>query len=127
MKVNSILIERYLAMVTESRAAMLDDPAGDLTAYDDAIDAMGAAARAADDDDLLRMSIASLIASPGGGRLAEFAGSVYRWPNREFIPLLTRAHERLWPDFPLGDAEDAPDIDFVAMSSAEWAAYTGRV
>ena len=127
MKINSILIERYLSMVTESRAAMLDDPAGDLTAYDDAIDAMGVAARAADDDDLLRMSIDALIASPGGGRLSQFAGSVYRWPNRAFIPLLTHAFARLWPDLALSDAGDEADIEFLPMSSEEWAAYSGRV
>ena len=127
MKVNSILIEHYLSMVTESRAAMLDDPAGDMSAYDAAIDAMAAAARAADDDDLLRMSIDALIASPGGGRLAQFAGSAYRWPNREFVPLLTHAFERLWPDMALSDAGDAADIEFLPMSSEEWAAYNGRV
>ena len=127
MKVNSILIERYLSMVTESRAALLDDPAGDMTAYDPAIDAMAAAALAAGDDDLLRMSTDALIAAPGGGRLSQFAGSVYRWPNREFVPLLTHAHERLWPDFALSDPGDQADIDFVPMTSEEWAAYSGRV
>lgn len=127
MKVNSILIQRYLSMVTESRAAMLDDPAGDLTAYDDEIDAMGAAARAADDEALLRISIDALIASPGGGRLAQFGGSAYRWPNREFVPLLTYAHERLWPDMTLSEPGDEADIEFLPMSSEEWAAYSVRI
>jgi hypothetical protein len=126
MKVNSILIEKYLAMVTESRMAMMEDPVGDLSAYDDAIDGMGAAAQAAGDGNLLRVSIDALVARPEG-RLFQFAGSVYRWPNDEFVPLLTRAYERLWPERELSFPGEEADIDFVAMSAEEWAAYNGGV
>lgn len=86
MKINRRLIDRYLSIVTESRASMMDDPARDLTAYDGPIDAMGEAARADD----------------------------------------THAHERLWPDEPLSLPGAEPEVEFVAMSPAEWAAYTGR-
>ena len=126
MKVNSVLIEKYLSMVTESRMAMMEDPVEDLNGYDSAIDSMGAAARAAGDEKLLRVSIDALIASPEG-RLYRFAGSAYRWPNDEFIQLLTHAYERIWPGRELSFPGEEADIDFVAMSSEEWAAYNGRV
>ena len=127
MKVNSLLIEHYLLMVTDSEAAMLEDPAGDLVGHDDAIDAMGAAAREAGDDDLLRMAIDALIAAPADGQRGPFAGNVHVWPDHEFLALLMRAHRRLWPGKPLGDAGEAADIEFLPMTPQEWAAYTGRV
>jgi hypothetical protein len=126
MKVNSRLIERYLSIVTESRVSMMEDPARDLTSYDGPIDEMGEAARADDNDDLLRLSIDALIAHPEG-RLSQFAGNTYRWPNEEFVPLLTHAYEQLWPDDPLSPPGAEPEIEFVPMTSAEWAAYTGRL
>ena len=125
MKINSRLIERYLSIVTESRVSMMADPARDLTAYDGAIDAMGEAACADDNEDFLRIAIDSLIAEPIG-RLSQFTGSTYRWPNEEFVPLLTHAYERLWPDDPLSLPGAEPEVEFEAMTSAEWAAYTGR-
>ena len=125
MKDNSRLIEKYLTMVTESRAAMLDDPAGDLTAYDSAIDRMRAAAAAGGDDDLLRLSIEALIAQPDG-RLFRFAGHSYRWPNDEFVPLLEHAYMRMWPDEERSPPGAEPEIEFVPMTPEEWAAYSGR-
>jgi hypothetical protein len=125
MKVNSLLIEKYLSMVTESRMAMMEDPASDLTGYDDAIDNMGAAAKAAGDERLLRVCIDALIANPEG-RLFRFAGSAYRWPNDEFVALLTYAFERLWPGREPSFPGDEADIEFVPMSTEEWDAYNGR-
>ena len=127
MKINSIIIEKYLSIITESRAALLENPAEDLSAYDDAIDKMLVAARAEENDDLLRISIDALIAFPKGV-LHEFAGSVYRWPNKEFLALLTHAYQRLWPDMPLSEPEvgEVPTVEFVAMTSEEWAMRSGR-
>ncbi|MCX5743891.1 MAG: hypothetical protein NT062_15485 [Proteobacteria bacterium] len=126
LKINSRLIERYLSIVTESRVSMMESPACDLAAYDGPIDAMGEAARADGNEELLRVAIDALLARPVG-RLSQFTGETYRWPNEEFVPLLTHAHERLWPDEPLSLPGDAPEVEFVAMTSAEWAASTGRV
>jgi hypothetical protein len=125
MKINSRLMERYLSIVTESRGSMMENPAREFTLYDSAIDEMGEAARADDNDTLLRLAIDSLIAEPKG-RLHQFAGQTYRWPNEEFIALLTHAHQRLWPEESLSLPGNEPDVEFVAMTSAEWAAEGGR-
>ncbi len=126
MKVNSRLIAKYLEMVTESYRAYHDDPGENVSDYDAAIDGMGAAARAAGDDDLLRISLDALIAGPTS-QLGEFTGSAYSWPSEELIPLLTHAYERLWPEDPVSMEGFGPDVVFEAMSSEEWAAYSGRV
>jgi len=126
MKINSRVIAKYLEMVTESYRAYHDSPGEDVSDYDAAIDDMGAAARAADDDDLLRVALDALIAGPVS-QLGDFTGDAYRWPSAEFIPLLTHAYQRLWPDEPLSMEGFGPEVEFEAMSSAEWAAYTGRV
>jgi len=125
MKINSRLIERYLSIVTESRMSMMPNPARDLTAYDGPIDAMGEAAAAENNEDILRLSIDALIALPEG-RLSQFAGDTYRWPNEEFVPLLTHAYERLWPDEPLSPPGAEPEIEFIPMTRQEWTAYSGR-
>jgi hypothetical protein len=126
MKINSRLIAKYLATVTESYRAYHDSPGENLADYDAVIDEMGAAARAADDDDLLRVAIDALIAGPVG-RLGDFTGDAYSWPSEEFIPLLTRAYQRLWPDDEPSMEGFGPEVEFEPMSSEEWAAYTGRV
>jgi hypothetical protein len=124
MKINSRLIERYLSVVTESRVSMMENPARDMTAYDGPIDEMGEAARAEDNEDLLRIAIDALIAKPTG-RLSLFTGQTYRWPNEEFVQLLNHAYERLWPEESLSLPGAEPEVEFVSMTASEWAAYTG--
>jgi hypothetical protein len=125
MKISTRMIDRYLVMLTEARPALLGDPLHDLSEYDSSIDSMGALARAQGDEAALRLAIDALVAAPEG-RLSQFAGSVYRWPNAEFVQLLTYAFERLWPLRSLSMPGSEPQVELVRMTDEEWAAYTGR-
>jgi hypothetical protein len=126
VKVNSHLIEKYLWILTMGRAASAEEPMADLSAFDPEIDEMAERARADDNEDLLRIAIDALIARPEG-RLRPFAGQVYRFPDREFVQLLTYAYERIWPDMLLSLAGEETEIEFEPMTDEAWAAYPGRV
>jgi hypothetical protein len=125
MRVNSHLIEKYLWILTMGRAASAEEPMADLSAFDPEIDEMAELARADGNEDLLRISIDALIARPEG-RLRPFAGQVYRFPDREFVQLLTYAYERIWPDMLLSLPGEEMAVEFEPMTDQEWAAYTGR-
>lgn len=121
MKVNYNVIRGYLSSLTEGRGASNPDTIDEWYTYNMDIDAMIANARAAGDEDLLRLSIDSLISSPDN-RLGRFIGQVYAYSDDEMQDLLSYAFERIWPDEVPSAAGDGIAMEFVAMSDEEWAA-----
>jgi hypothetical protein len=126
MKLSRRVIRRYLTMVTEAGpAAALTDPVQNLAAFDDAIDAMADAARAAGDEDILRIAIDALVSEPRG-RAIHFVGDYYPWPNDEFAELLGYTFSRIWPQESLSFPGSEPDVEFADMTDEEWGDYTGK-
>lgn len=120
MKVSESVIERYVWRLTMGQAASALQPMADLDAYDDEIDEMGAAAVAAGELELLRLSLDALIAGPRE-RLRNVRGQVYSYPGEELPRLLRHAYSRLWPEIePSAPGTEVP-VDLVRMSDEEWA------
>ncbi|MFN3971699.1 MAG: hypothetical protein ACK4GO_06165 [Gemmobacter sp.] len=125
MKINSHAVERYVWMLTNGIAASRSDPMEELTGYDYEIDLMIAAAREAGEEELLRRSVDSLLSDPEG-RIGMFSGQVHGFRDDEMVDLLTHAYERIWPDLPRSLPGEAPAMEFVPMTDAEWAARQGK-
>lgn len=113
MRVELAPIQTYLRMLTEGRVAAQGDPMEDVSDMDEAIDEMAEAARANDDEDLLRLVIDALAADPDG-RLDPFRGDYYGWSDEELTDLLTYAHDRIWPDYLRSMPGEEVQIEFVA-------------
>lgn len=125
MKVNYYVIQRYITMLTEGRMASDPDVIGDWEMFEPEMEEMVTAARADDDEDLLRLSIDALVADPEG-RVDEFVGQVHGFTEEDMVELLTHAFEHIWPDALMSLPGEGPVMEFVPMSDAEWAARRGR-
>lgn len=123
--VNSHVIENYIWILTNGLAASDPDPMSDLGYFDGEIELMRTRARADGNEALLKMSMESLITGPYG-RARQFNGQVYNFRDADMVELLTHAYELLWPDVPLSFPGEGPEIAFVPMSDAEWAARQMR-
>lgn len=124
MKVNYYAVQKYLSWLTGGRAASNPDTIDEWETYEADMDAMIDEARKNGDEDLLRLSIDSLVASPEG-RIDEFAGQVYGYSDDDLVDLFTYAFEYIWPDHAMSAPGYGPDFEFVPMSDEEWAARQG--
>jgi hypothetical protein len=125
MKANYYVIEGYISYLTEGRMASDPDAIGDWPRFESEFDKMFAAARAKDDEGMLKQAIDSLVADPEG-RIDEFVGQVHGFSEEDMVDLLTHAFEHIWPDDLMSPLGDGPKMEFVPMSDAEWAARRGR-
>ncbi|QYK39858.1 MAG: hypothetical protein KF887_10260 [Paracoccaceae bacterium] len=125
MKVNSHAIEKYLWMLTNGAQASQPRPMTNLADFDVDIGRMAAAARAAGEEDLLRIAIDSLVADPTG-RIHIFSGQIYDFSDDELVDLLGHALDTIWPDHIRSLPGDGAPMEFIPMSDAEWAARQGK-
>ena len=121
MKVSLSVVRGYLSSLTEGRGASSPDTIDDWDTYEMDMDAMIADARAAGDEDLLRLAIDSLVADPEG-RIDAFVGQVYAFDDEELSDLFSHAFAYIWPDEVMSEAGEGPAMEFVPMSDEEWAA-----
>ena len=119
MRINRHVIERYLWVLTNGVAASATDPMGELDAYDREIALMVSLARGAGEEELLRISIDSLLANPRG-RIGQFNGQVYGFREDQMEELLAYAFARAWPDAERSPPGEGIDLEFVPMSEEEW-------
>ncbi|MFK7739637.1 MAG: hypothetical protein AB8H80_04875 [Planctomycetota bacterium] len=125
MIVNFYVAYDYITDLTQGQMASNPDAIDDWELFEVDMTYMLKAARAKDDEALLRLIIDSLVADPAG-RVDEFAGQVYGFCEEQMVELLTHAFHFLWPDAVLSRAGEGPKVEFQPMSDAEWAARRGR-
>jgi len=125
MKVNYYVVRRYLAWLTEGRAASDPDQLHDWQSYEPDMDQMMREAQEGGDEVLLKRALDSLVSDPTG-RIDAFAGQVHGYDDDDLVELFSAAFEYLWPDEMLSEPGEAPKMDFVPMSDAEWAARQGQ-
>lgn len=125
MKINSHVIEKYIWLLTNGVAASAEDPMAELDAYDREIEMMKKQAIEAGDEELLKMSIDSLLANPKG-RIQRFNGQVYGFREDQMEELLAYAYSHAWPDEDRSLPGEGIDLEFVPMSDEEWAIRQGK-
>ncbi|PCJ07931.1 MAG: hypothetical protein COB16_09600 [Rhodobacteraceae bacterium] len=86
---------------------------------------MLAQARAAGDEELLKMSFDSLLASPKG-RIQQFNGQVYGYREDEMEELLAHVFSYAWPQEERSLPGEEIAIEFIPMSDEEWAIRQGK-
>ncbi len=117
MKIDRDLIKGYLDYITITEPPSQEDPLADLSHFDQAIDDMAGYARDADDLDILRVAMDTVIAAPEG-QIAAFEGPLYPYTHTELVRLFEYAYGRIWPDEPLSVPGTELDIEFVSGETA---------
>lgn len=125
MKVNSHVIEKYIWLITNGVAASAENPMDNLENFDREIEMMKKQAEAAGDEELLKMSLDSLIANPNG-RIQMFNGQVFGFRVDQMVELLTYVFRYVWPEEELSLPGDGVDLEFVPMSDEEWSIRQGK-
>jgi len=125
MKVNSHVIEKYIWLITNGVAASAENPMDNLENFDREIEMMKKQAEAAGDEELLKMSLDSLIANPNG-RIQKFNGQVFGFREDQMVELLTYVFHYVWLEEELSLPGDGVDLEFVSMSDEEWSIRQGK-
>ncbi len=120
MRISESMVRSYLRNITMGRAANLEDPLSDLSAFDAEIDQMGEMAAANRTKSWLKIALATLLAQPQEAGIERFAGQGYPFDENELVRLFTYAFERLWPETPANRGGEATMFEIVQMDAEEW-------